>query len=64
MTNPMQLMNILSNPLYARAQQMANGKSSEQLEQIAKNICKEKGIDYEQAMSRFQSFSQMFNNKK
>ena len=60
----MQLMNILSNPLYARAQQMANGKSSEQLEQIAKNICKEKGIDYEQAMRQFQSFSQMFNNKK
>lgn len=64
MTNPMQLMNILSNPLYARAQQMANGKSSEQLEQIAKNICKEKGVDYEQAMHQFQSFSQMFNNKK
>ena len=60
----MQLMNILSNPLYARAQQMANGKSSEQLEQIAKNICKEKGINYEQAMRQFQSFSQMFNNKK
>ena len=60
----MQLMNILSNPLYARAQQMANGKSPEQLEQIAKNICKEKGIDYEQAMHQFQSFSQMFNNKK
>ena len=64
MTNQMPLMNILSNPLYARAQQMANGKSPEQLEQIAKNICKEKGIDYEQAMSQFQSFSQMFNNKK
>ena len=64
MTNPMQLMNILFNPLYARAQQMANGKSPEQLEQIAKNICKEKGIDYEQAMRQFQSFSQMFNNKK
>lgn len=64
MTNQMQLMNILSNPLYARAQQMANGKSPEQLEQIAKNICKEKGINYEQAMSQFQSFSQMFNNKK
>ena len=64
MTNQMQLMNILSNPLYARAQQMANGKSPEQLEQIAKNICKEKGIDYEQAMRQFQSFSQMFNNKK
>ena len=64
MTNPMQLMNILSNPLYARAQQMAEGKSPEQLQQIAKNICQEKGIDYEQAMRQFQSFSQMFNNKK
>ena len=60
----MQLMNILSNPLYARAQQMANGKSPEEIEQIAKNICKEKGINYEQAMSQFHSFSQMFNNKK
>ena len=63
MTNPMQLMNILSNPLYARAQQMAEGKSPEQLQQIAKNICQEKGIDYEQAMRQFQSFSKMFNNK-
>lgn len=59
----MQLMNILSNPLYARAQQMAEGKSPEQLQQIAKNICQEKGIDYEQAMRQFQSFSKMFNNK-
>lgn len=44
--NPQNLMNLLSNyktnPLFSRAQQMANSKNEQELEQIARNICQEK----------------------
>ena len=50
------MSNLTSNPLFARAQQMAQGRSDEELEQIAKNICKEKGIDYETAKQQFKGF--------
>lgn len=43
-----------SNPLFNRAEKMANGKSSKELEQIAKNLCKEKGISFEDAWRFFQ----------
>jgi hypothetical protein len=33
---------------------MAQGKSPIQLQQIAKNICKEKGINFEDALTSFQ----------
>lgn len=49
---------ITSSPLYARAQEMANGKSPRELEQVAKNICEQKGIKYEDA---YKAFSQMLN---
>ena len=41
------------DPLYQRAQQMAEGKSPEQLEQIARNLCQQRGIDLDQAFSQF-----------
>lgn len=49
-----------TSPLYQRAQEMANGKTQKELEQVAKNICEQKGISYDDA---FRTFSQMFNNK-
>jgi hypothetical protein len=62
--NPLSILsNMQNNPLFSRAQLMAKGKSDAELEQIAKNICKEKGIDYTQAMSTFKQFSSMFNLK-
>ena len=62
--NPLSnLSNMQNNPLFSRAQLMAKGKSDTELEQIAKNICKEKGIDYAQAMNTFKQFSSMFNSK-
>ena len=33
---------ITSSPLYTRAQEMANGKSPRELEQVARNICEQK----------------------
>lgn len=44
-----------NNPLFARAQQMAEGKTPEELQQIAINICKEKGLDLEQMLKQFQT---------
>lgn len=55
MTNP-----FSNNPLFARAQQMVEGKTPAELEQIALNICKEKGLDINEMMKQFQS---LFGNK-
>ena len=53
--NQTQLMKQLmtSNPMFLRAQEMARGKTPEQLQQIAKNLCQEKGIDFDQALAQF-----------
>lgn len=60
-SNTQQLYQLASSsPLFQRAQQMADGKTSKELEQVAKNICEQKGISYDDA---FRTFSQMFNNK-
>lgn len=40
-------------PLFQRAQQMAYGKDRNELEQIARNICEQKGINYEEAYKAF-----------
>lgn len=45
-----------NNPLYKRAQQMAEGKNEQELKQTAENLCKQKGIDLEQAYKEFQKF--------
>lgn len=61
--NPQNLMNLLfnykTNPLFSRAQQMANGKNEQELEQIARNICQEKGINFDQAMSQFKQIQSL-----
>ncbi len=53
------LLNLFSNnSLFIRAQQMAKDKTPEELQQIALNICKEKGLDMDKMIQQFQS---MFN---
>lgn len=47
------------NPLFQRAQQMAQGKSEQQLQQTAMNLCQQRGIDMNQA---WQQFQQSMNN--
>ena len=44
---------LQNNPLFRRAQQMADGKSEKELEQIAKNLCEQRGINIDQAMEQF-----------
>lgn len=49
------LQNLSSNPLFLQAQRMTQGKSEAEIMEIAKNICREKGIDYEAALANFKS---------
>lgn len=51
---------LRSNPLFQRAMQMANGKSEEELKQIANNLCKQRGIDLNEAFQQFQKQMEMF----
>lgn len=44
-----------NNPVFRQAQQMAQGKTPEQLKQTCENLCKQYGISYEEAWNRFQS---------
>lgn len=44
---------LQNNSLFRRAQQMADGKSEKELEQIAKNLCEQRGINIDQAMEQF-----------
>lgn len=50
--------NLNKNPLYQRAQQMAQGKNEEQLKQTAENLCKNMGIDINRAYEDFQKMQQ------
>lgn len=56
MTNLFQMFQSLnSNPLFLQAQKMANGKSEQEILMIARNICKEKGIQFDEAYQQFQN---------
>ena len=44
-----------NNPMFQRAMQMAQGKSQNELEQIAENLCKQRGIKIEDAKKQFSS---------
>lgn len=55
MVSQMAVDHIRNNPLYQRAEQMAKGKSEDELEQVARNLCKQIGVDMGQAMDQFKS---------
>ena len=55
MTQQMVNQMLRSNPLFQRAQQMAQGKSENELKQVANNLCKQKGISLEDAYNQFQN---------
>lgn len=48
--NPLALLEQLggNNPVIQKAIQMTQGKNPEQIMQIARNLAKEKGVDFEQ----------------
>lgn len=54
---------LQGNPMFQRAQQMAQGKNQQQLEQTAKNLCQQIGIDYNDALKQFNNqIPNMLNN--
>lgn len=55
--NPMNLMmnQLNANPMFRQAQQMAEGKSPEELKQTCENLCKQRGINFDDAWAQFQS---------
>lgn len=53
---------LQNNPLYKRAQEMANGKNEKELEQIASNLCMQRGIDLKTAYTQFQNQFQQIQN--
>lgn len=42
------------SPLFRRAEEMASGKSEDEIRQVAQNLCRQLGIDYDYAYSQFQ----------
>ena len=60
--NPMMFMlqNLNSNPLFLQAQKMTQGKNEQEIIMIARNICNEKGIDFDSALSNFKSMMKGF----
>lgn len=54
---------LQGNPMFQRAQQMAQGKNQQELEQTAKNLCQQIGIDYNDALKQFNNqMPNMLNN--
>lgn len=59
--NPQQLvMQILeqrasSSPMYANILNLAKNGNTAELEQIARNLCKEKGLDYDTEFNSFKN---------
>lgn len=55
--NPAAMLQNLANqnPLAARALQMAQGKTDEQIKQICENLCRQKGIDFSEVVKNFRN---------
>ena len=55
--NPINFMqNILgSNPQFQRVMQMVDGKTPEEMKQVAMNLCEQQGIDFLQAVNQMKS---------
>lgn len=55
--NPINFMqNILgSNPQFKRVMQMVDGKTPEEMKQVAMNLCEQQGIDFSQAVNQMKS---------
>ena len=47
--------NVMSNPIARNAMQMAQKGDSKGIEQMARNLCKEKGIDFDKSFSDFKN---------
>ena len=62
MRNPQQFLQqmmgnsiVMKNPMARNAMQMAQKGDSKGIEQMARNLCKEKGIDFDKSFSDFKN---------
>ena len=62
MRNPQQFLQqmmgnsrVMKNPIARNAMQMAKMGDSKGIEQMARNLCKEKGIDFDKSFSDFKN---------
>ena len=62
MRNPQQFLqqmmgnsSVMKNPIARNAIQMAQKGDSKGIEQMARNLCKEKGIDFDKSFSDFKN---------
>ena len=62
MRNPQQFLqqmmgnnSVMKNPIARNAMQMAQRGDSKGIEQMARNLCKEKGIDFDKSFSDFKN---------
>ena len=59
MNNPMQMLNSLisrnTNPIIKDLVQKAQSGDTKSVEQFARNMCKEKGVDFDKEFTRFMS---------
>lgn len=55
--NPQQMAQNMfgQNPAYQRAVQMTQGKSPQEIQEIAKNLCNQRGIDFNQIIKQIES---------
>lgn len=62
MKNPNQAIDSLmqNNPMMKRAMEMSNNKSPEQIQQVCRNICEQRGLNYDQMLQQFQSMASQF----
>lgn len=56
--NQLKQMVTMQSSLFNRAKEMSEGRTTSELEQIARNICTEKGISYEDALAQFKTIWQ------
>lgn len=54
--NPMQMMMSMfgGNPQFQRACQMVQGKTPQQMQETARNLCKQRGIEFDKAVQQMQ----------
>ena len=46
---------FFNEPYYEQAKRMTEGKNKQQLEQTARNLCRERGLNFDETLSKFQS---------
>lgn len=51
------------DPLFSRAQEMAKGRTDAECQQVAENLCKNLGIDLNQAYGQYQQFCRRFGGR-